>query len=80
MKLSNQLVPLETLVLAAINDHLATLVWMKTKDGQKGRNRPTSISSKFSTATKQERKEVVFTSGEEFEQTRLQLLSAGGEE
>ncbi|MGM0124862.1 hypothetical protein IGI37_002256 [Enterococcus sp. AZ194] len=78
-KLSNQMVSLDTLLLAGINDSLATLVWMKTKDGQKGINRPASISAKLSGTDKQEKKEIVFESGEDFERLRRELLGSGGE-
>ena len=37
-KLSGQNIPLNTLLLAGINDNLRLLVWAKTKDGQKGKN------------------------------------------
>ena len=34
---------LNTLLLACIVDRLGVLIWQKTKDGQKGRNRPKSF-------------------------------------
>ena len=43
MKLSGQKIPLNILLLAGVNDRLSTLVWAKTKDGQKGKNPPESI-------------------------------------
>src|SRR5690606_39631099 len=45
MKLSGQTVPFETMLLAGIYDRLSMLVWFQTKDGHKGRNRPTSLTS-----------------------------------
>ena len=35
------------LLLAAMVDRLSTLVWFKTKDGAKGRNRPKSVLERF---------------------------------
>lgn len=79
MKLSNQKVSTETLLLAGIFDRLSTLAWFKTADGQKGTNRPESIVEQL-TAEPKERKEMVFTSGEEFERARKEILEKiGGE-
>jgi hypothetical protein len=79
MKLSNQKVSTETLLLAGIFDRLSILAWFKTADGQKGTNRPESIVEQL-TAEPKERKEMVFTSGEEFERARKEILEKiGGE-
>lgn len=79
MALSNQKVPFETLLMASTLDRLSTLVWFKTKDGQKGANRPTMIAQKLIVEEK-ERDEMVFNSGEEFEAYRQRILDgAGGE-
>lgn len=43
MALSGATVPTDTLLLGAIADGLQLLVWAKTKDGQKGRSRPSSV-------------------------------------
>ncbi|MEQ7274627.1 DUF5361 domain-containing protein [Enterococcus thailandicus] len=77
MKLNNQQVPLDTLLLASISDKLGLLIWFKTKDGQKGVNRPTSISESLTNSTKQEKSEIVFNSGEEFERVRQGLIEGG---
>lgn len=42
-KLSGQKQPQNTLLLAMMVDALNILVWFKTEDGQKGRNRPRSV-------------------------------------
>lgn len=42
-KMSGQKVDETTALLAIIADRLGLLVWAQTKDGQKGRNRPSSI-------------------------------------
>ena len=76
MKLSGQTVPLDTMLLAAIADRLSTLVWFQTKDGQKGRNRPTMLTNLL-LKKKQENDVEAFRSGEEFEKERRRLI--GGE-
>ena len=73
-KLSGQKIPLNTLLLAGINDNLRLLVWAKTKDGQKGKNQPESILSKLVGNNMNEREEVVFDSGEDFTRMRKQLI------
>ena len=81
MKLSGQKVPSETLLLASMVDKLNTIVWFKTKDGQKGKNMPPSI---VSILTGQEKSDVnkdmvVFNSGEDFINRRKMILQTGGE-
>ncbi|RSJ87275.1 hypothetical protein D8792_10300 [Streptococcus cristatus] len=79
MALSNQKVPFETLLMASTLDRLSTLLWFKTKDGQKGANRPTMIAQKL-IGEEKERDEMVFSSGEEFEAYRQRILAeVGGE-
>lgn len=53
MILSEQKVPTDTLLNAMIADRLNILVWMKTKDGSKGRNRPKSIVDALTGAEEQ---------------------------
>lgn len=77
MQLNQQTVPLETLLLAGVSDKLSLLLWFKTKDGQKGTNRPESILDTLSVKQKQQKKEIVFNSGEDFERTRKELLEIG---
>lgn len=43
MRLAGARADLDTLLLAAAADRLSWLVWAKTKDAEKGVNRPTSI-------------------------------------
>ncbi|MCB7076472.1 DUF5361 domain-containing protein [Caldibacillus thermoamylovorans] len=79
MKIAGQSVSFETLILAKIADNLSTLVWFQTKDGQKGKNRPTMITDLLLGAEKENKDDiVVFHSGEEFSKLREQLI-AGGE-
>lgn len=42
-ELTGQKQTVETILLSQIADSLQTLVWFKTKDGQRGTNRPKSI-------------------------------------
>ena len=44
--MSGQRVSFDTLLQASILDRLSLLTWFKTKDGQKGNNRPVSITEK----------------------------------
>lgn len=76
MKISDQSVSFETLLLAGVSDRLALLLWSKTVDAEKGRNRPDSIVESL-TNTKRESNQLSFASGEEFEETRRKLLEGG---
>lgn len=73
MKLSGQKISLDSTLLAGIIDRLSILIWQKTKDGQKGVNIPSSLVKALTNGTK-EREEVSFSSGEDFEKTRKELL------
>ena len=54
------------------------LIWMKTTDGQKGKNRPEMVSTMFD--NQQKDSEVVsFGSGKDFEETRNNILGFGGD-
>ena len=82
--MSDQIVPLETTLLASIVDRLSLSLWLQTKDGQKGVNRPPSIAAMLTKNNKEESDErdyLVFESGEDFENYRKALLAkTGGEE
>ncbi|WP_161979808.1 DUF5361 domain-containing protein [Streptococcus sp. S784/96/1] len=78
LALSGQGVPFENLLLAGIYDVSNLLLWAKTKDGQKGLNRPQSLTSQLLPQT-EKKKELSFGSGEEFEKARLDLLKKLGE-
>lgn len=60
-------------LLAAGVDSLNTLVWQNSKDGAKGRNKPKSILE-IITGNDKEEKVVAFSSAEEFEKRRKELL------
>lgn len=81
--MSDQIVPLETTLLASIVDRLSLSLWLQTKDGQKGVNRPKSIVDQLTKQDKEERDEreyLVFESGEDFENYRKALLAKTGGE
>ena len=82
--MSDQIVPLETTLLASIVDRLSLSLWLKTKDGQKGVNRPETRDKLRTKNNKEEgdkRDYLVFESGEDFENYRKALLAkTGGED
>lgn len=82
--MSDQIVPLETTLLASIVDRLSLSLWLQTKDGQKGVNRPASIADQLIKRDKSEndgKDYLVFESGEDFENYRKALLAkTGGED
>ncbi|WP_246880451.1 DUF5361 domain-containing protein [Sporosarcina sp. 6E9] len=70
---------MDTLLLAGMSDRLSTLLWFKTEDGQKGKNRPASIIDMLTNrkSAETERDTVIFNSGEDFIRARNELT--GGE-
>lgn len=79
----DQIVPLETTLLASIVDRLSLSLWLQTKDGQKGVNRPASIADQLIKRDKSEndgKDYLVFESGEDFENYRKALLAKTGGE
>lgn len=72
MKLGGQKVNTYTLMLASIIDRLNLLLWSKTKDAEKGMNRPKLILESF---YKQDSEISAFYSGKEFEEERARLLA-----
>ncbi len=77
MKLSGQKIPFDTVLLASMTDALKLIWWSKTKDGEKGKNAPTSITEKLFESGPKVKNEVVFDSGEDFERMRQHLLGGG---
>lgn len=74
-KLADMEVSPDTFLLAAIADRLGIIIWQRTKDGEKNRNRPKSITESL----KPKKSEVsVFKTGEEFIKARENLLKGGG--
>lgn len=80
--ISNQVVSLDTLLFASMVDRLSLSLWLQTKDGQKGTNRPNSIVDHLTKKEEKDEKDyLVFKSGEDFEKYRETLLTKmGGEE
>lgn len=76
MKMTDRKISLEQTLLMSISDSLRLILWSKTKDGQKNKNRPVLWSSIFEKL--KEKKEIVFDSGEDFEKERTKLLTKGG--
>lgn len=74
-KLAGLQVSLETLLLSIIADKLSFIAWSKTKDAEKGKNRPTSITSKLLGKEEKATDVMSFDSPEEFEKARQRLLN-----
>lgn len=75
MRLSDQRVPVDTLLIAGIVDRLSILIWLQTIDGQKGINRPKMILDSLTPNKENNDGDViVFNSGEDFEKTRNEIL------
>lgn len=66
----------ERLLLAAIVDYLAILVWSKTKDGQKNKNKPKSLYEALVGKVKED-DIVSYNSPEDFERARERILRGG---
>ena len=66
-QLSGVPVTIQTLLLAAITDALHVLVWQNTKDGAKGRNKPTLIAEKL---METQHEEIGFDTVEDFRKWR----------
>lgn len=79
LKLIDEQVPLETILLASVSDKLSNLVWMNSVDAQKGKNKPTSLVEILNGKQKpsSDKESVAFNSGEDFERARQEAL--GGE-
>ena len=74
LKLADMQVSPDTLLLAAIADRLGILVWQKTEDAEKGRNRPRSI---LESLQPKQTDVSTFASGEDFIKAREKLLKGG---
>lgn len=74
MRINSQKVPLETLVLAGLSDKLSLLLWSKTKDGEKDRNKPKLLVDSLQGVKQQEKDEISFNSGEDFEKARKDII------
>lgn len=73
MKMSGQKMSIGTMLQAAALDELAFLAWTKTKDAEKGRNRPESVLTKL-LGEEKESEIQSFSSADEFERKRREIL------
>lgn len=83
IKLSGSKAPIETLLIAHAVDALRLLVWSKTKDGAKNKNRPASIIEKLFTDTEEKKKHIsvtAFDDPEDFELMRKSILERAAKE
>lgn len=77
MQMSGEKLSISQLLAAMTVDKLANLVWMQSKDGVKGKNRPESILTRLQGDTQEKKKEIQgFDSPEDFEKA---WNSIGGE-
>lgn len=63
----------DTLLLAGIADRLSILAWMKTKDGQKGRNKPRMLVDEM-TRVRKPRDTVSYGTPEEYLAARARIV------
>ena len=75
-KISGVPVSINTLLLASIADALHVLVWQNTKDGAKGRNKPTLIAEKLTETPKEESG---FNTIDEFRKWREEMIGSDNE-
>lgn len=76
MKMNNMRYPFETILLAAGVDRLTNLLWMKSKDGASGVNKPKSILSQLLNEEMESDIEA-FSTPEDFEKRRNEILQKG---
>lgn len=72
MAVSGSVAPTNVLLQAITADALNLLVWFKTKDGQRNRNRPKSL---FDLITNKTSDIEAFETPEEFEKRRMALIN-----
>lgn len=78
LKMARQNYPLETMLLAMAVDRLTYLLWAKTKDGSKGRNRPSSIADALNGKNAKNGEIMAFSSSDDFEKARERILKEAG--
>lgn len=77
MKMNGLNYTLEETLLASIVDKVSLLLWTKTKDAEKGINRPKSLLSQM-LGEEENGENEVFNSSEDFEKRKMELLKRGG--
>lgn len=76
LKISGLTIDSETALLAAAVDRLSLLVWQRTKDGQKNRNRPESMLQRLMGSRQEDEKDfMTFQTAEDFEAARQKAIS-----
>ena len=73
MSIAKSKVKPETLLIASAVDRLSLILWSKTKDGEKGINRPKSIVEEMSKSNK-DPDNASFETADEFEKKRLEII------
>ncbi len=73
MLMNGQNVELNTLLLASIVDRLSLLVWAKTKDAEKNKNKPKSLVEELNNLKIKE-EYISCKSGKEFEKKRKEII------
>lgn len=76
MKMSGTKIQDEILLLAAAVDRLTYIAWSKTKDAEKGRNKPKSIVD-IITGSQKENNIMAFDTAEEFEAEKARIIGKG---
>ena len=76
LKLSEQKVTTDQLILASILDTTKMLLWINSEDGRKNRNRPESIAKKLAEGDTKESQ--TFDSGEDFMAEWAKYTGGGG--
>lgn len=71
MRRSNTTIEPDSMLLIGLIDRLNWLIWSKTKDAQKGRNRPKPIMGSVFAKESQIR---TYASGKDFEDARKKML------
>lgn len=74
MIMADNKVEQDVLLLAAAVDRLTFLAWSKTKDAEKGLNRPRSIVDIIMGKPKKENDIMAFNTAEEFEAARAEII------
>ena len=73
--LSDQVAPVDRVLLAGIVDRLSMLLWIQSKDGQKGVNRPVPLTDFFIKKEKEDTRDfMTFESPEDYENYRKRLF------
>ena len=66
MAINGMQVPLNTIIMAMTYDRVNQWLWMNTKDGRKGKNKPSSLVETLTSKPKEKTIET-FDTGEEFD-------------